>query len=80
MNRSEDYSFLGEETVFEKITTMLAKRSSLTIVDYSEAFLYMPDLVDASKSAWLTLRIMGLPLVQCILFERIIQQGTERVK
>lgn len=83
MNRSETYSFLGEETTaaFEKmITAILSKRSSLTIVDDSEAFLYLPDLVDSSKSAGLTLRIPGLPLVQRILFERIIQQGTVRVK
>jgi sugar-specific transcriptional regulator TrmB len=83
MNRSEAYTFLGEETTaaFEKmITAILAKRSSLTIIDDSEAFLYMPDLVDASKSAGLTLRIPGLPMVQRMLFERIIQQGTVRVK
>jgi sugar-specific transcriptional regulator TrmB len=83
MSRSENFSFLGEETTaaFEKmITAILAKRSSLTIADDSEAFLYMPDLSDASKSAGLTLRIPGLPLVQRILFERIIQQGTTRIK
>ena len=84
MNRSEHLLLLlGEETTaaFEKmITAVLAKRSSLTIVDDSEAFLYLPDLSDASKTAGLTLRIPGLPLVQRILFERIIQQGTVRVK
>ncbi len=83
MTRSDAYSFLGEETTaaFEKmITAILAKRSSLTIADDSEAFLYMPDLSDASKSAGLTLRIPGLPLVQRILFERIVTQGTTRVK
>ncbi|MCW4000164.1 MAG: hypothetical protein NWE93_07985 [Candidatus Bathyarchaeota archaeon] len=78
-----DFSDIGEEVTaaFEKmITAVLGKKSSLTIVDDSEAFLFLPDLSDASKSAGLTLRIPGLPMVQRILFERIIEQGTTRIK
>lgn len=66
---------------FEKmITSVLAKRSSLTIADDSEAFLFLPDLSDPSKSAGLTLRVPGLPMLQRILFERIMEQGTTRIK
>ena len=66
---------------FEKmITAILAKRSSLTIADDEEAFLFLPDLSDPSKSAGLTLRVPGLPMLQRILFERIVEQGTTRIK
>jgi sugar-specific transcriptional regulator TrmB len=62
------------------IIAVLDKKSSLTIIDDVEAFLYLPNLSDDSKSVGITLRIPGLPLLQRILFERIIQQGTTRIK
>jgi sugar-specific transcriptional regulator TrmB len=62
------------------IMTILSKKSSLVLVDDQEAFLFIPDLNDDSKSVGLTLKIPGLPMMQRILFERIIQQGTTRVK
>jgi sugar-specific transcriptional regulator TrmB len=62
------------------IIAVLDKKSSLTIIDDTEAFLYLPNLLDDSKSVGITLRIPGLPLLQRILFERIIEQGTTRVK
>jgi sugar-specific transcriptional regulator TrmB len=62
------------------IIAVLDKKSSLTIIDDTEAFLFLPNLVDDSKSVGITLRIPGLPLLQRIMFERIIQQGTVRVK
>ena len=83
MTREGTFSYLGEETTeaFQKmIAAVLARKSSLTIADDFEAFLFLPDLSDPSKSAGLTLRIPGLPLVQRILFERIVQQGTVRVR
>jgi sugar-specific transcriptional regulator TrmB len=62
------------------IVAVLDKKSSLTIVDDDEAFLYLPNLSDDSKSAGISLRIPGLPMLQRLLFERIIQQGTTRIK
>ncbi|HEY9755023.1 MAG TPA: helix-turn-helix domain-containing protein [Oculatellaceae cyanobacterium] len=62
------------------VTSILEKRSSLTIVDDTEAFLYLPNLSDDSRSAGISLRIPGLPMLQRLLFERIIQQGTTRIK
>ncbi|MCW4023805.1 MAG: hypothetical protein NWF01_02075 [Candidatus Bathyarchaeota archaeon] len=62
------------------ITAILAKKSSLILVDDKEAFLFIPDLTDDSKSVGLTLKIPGLPLMQRILFERIIQQGTVPIR
>jgi sugar-specific transcriptional regulator TrmB len=62
------------------IIAVLDKKSSLTIIDDTEAFLFLPNLADDSKSVGITLRIPGLPLLQRIMFERIIQQGTVRVK
>ncbi len=62
------------------IIAVLEKKSSLTIVDDEEAFLFLPNLPDDSKSTGITLRIPGLPMLQRLLFERIIQQGTTRIK
>jgi sugar-specific transcriptional regulator TrmB len=62
------------------VTSILEKRSSLTIVDDTEAFLYLPNLSDDSRSAGISLRIPGLPMLQRLLFERIIEQGTTRIK
>ncbi len=62
------------------VSSILEKRSSLTIVDDTEAFLYLPNLSDDSRSAGISLRIPGLPMLQRLLFERIIEQGTTRIK
>lgn len=62
------------------IVAILARRASITMVDDREAFLFLPDLFDDSKSVGLTMRIPGLPMLQRILFERIVEQGTTRIK
>jgi sugar-specific transcriptional regulator TrmB len=62
------------------VVAIWARRSCLTMVDDREAFLFLPDLADASKSVGLTLRIPELPMLQRILFERIVAQGTTRIK
>jgi sugar-specific transcriptional regulator TrmB len=62
------------------IVAILSKKASLTIVDDQEAFLFLPDLNDDSKSVGLTLKIPGLPMMQRILFEQIVEQGTVRLK
>lgn len=62
------------------ILAVMARNSSLIIVDDQEAFIYFPDRTDDSKSMGLTLKIPGLPLMQRILFERVVQQGTTRLK
>lgn len=68
-------------TAFRKmIMATLEKRASLIIVDDQEAFLFIPDLNDASKSVGLTLKIPGLPMMQRILFEQIVGQGSVRMK
>jgi hypothetical protein len=69
------------EDAFRKIiTAILSSKASLTIIDDQEAFLYLPHKTDDSKSEGLTLKIPGLPLMQRILFEKIVEQGTTRVK
>jgi sugar-specific transcriptional regulator TrmB len=83
MTHITDLSGISDDTTeaFRKmVLAILAKKSSLTIADDDEAFLYLPNLADDSKSAGITLRIPGLPLLQRILFERIIAQGTTRIK
>lgn len=62
------------------VLAILDKKSSLTIVDDTEAFLFLPNQVDDSRNAGVSLRIPGLPMLQRLLFERIIQQGTTRIK
>ncbi len=62
------------------VVAIWARRSCLTIVDDREAFLFLPNLTDESKSVAVTLRIPGLPMLQRILFERIVAQGTTRIK
>jgi sugar-specific transcriptional regulator TrmB len=62
------------------VLAILDKKSSLTIVDDTEAFLFLPNLTDDSRNAGVSLRIPGLPMLQRLLFERIIQQGTIRIK
>jgi sugar-specific transcriptional regulator TrmB len=83
MTSISNISGIADDTVeaFRKmIIAVLDKKSSLTIVDDEEAFLFLPNLVDDSKSAGISLRIPGLPMLQRLLFERIIQQGTTRIK
>jgi sugar-specific transcriptional regulator TrmB len=83
MTRITNISGIADDTTeaFRKmIVAVLDKKSSLTIVDDEEAFLFLPNHVDDSKSAGITLRIPGLPMLQRLLFERIIQQGTTRIK
>lgn len=83
MVNSPDFSGFPDDTTEafrNMITAILEKKSSLTIIDDDEAFLFLPNPTDDSKSAGITLTIPGLPLLQRILFERIIQQATTRVK
>jgi sugar-specific transcriptional regulator TrmB len=83
MTNISNISGIADDTVeaFRKmIIAVLDKKSSLTIVDDEEAFLFLPNLVDDSKSVGITLRIPGLPMLQRLLFERIIAQGTTRIK
>ncbi len=66
---------------FQKmIIAILSKKSCLIIVDDQEAFLFLPDFNDDSKSVGLTLKIPGLPMMQRILFEQIVEQGSIRIK
>ena len=68
-------------THFRKIVlAILARESSLVVIDDQEAFVYFPDKTDESKSLGLTLKIPGLPMIQRLLFERVVQQGTVRVR
>lgn len=62
------------------ILGILSKRASLTIVDDVEAFLFLPGLNDDSLSVGLTLRIPGMPLMQRILFEKVVAEGTLRIR
>lgn len=62
------------------IRSILSKETCLIIVDNIEAFLSFPDRVDDSRSIGLTLKVPGLPLMQRILFEKVVQRGTSRVK
>jgi sugar-specific transcriptional regulator TrmB len=62
------------------IEAALTKQSCLTIADDKEAFLLIPNFSDPSKNTGLTLRIPGLPMMQRILVERVLSQGTTRVK
>jgi sugar-specific transcriptional regulator TrmB len=83
MTKISNISGIADDTVeaFRRmIIAVLDKKSSLTIVDDEEAFLFLPNPVDDSKSAGITLRIPGLPMLQRLLFERIIAQGTTRIK
>jgi len=83
MTRITDLSGIPDDTTeaFRKmVLAILEKKSSLTIIDDEEAFLFLPNLTDDSKSAGISLRIPGLPMLQRLLFERIIQQGTTRIK
>jgi hypothetical protein len=70
----------GIADAFKKIIVSQCQgKPSLKIGD-SEAFIYLPHKTDDSKSEGLTLKILGLPLMQRILFEKIVEQGTTRVK
>jgi sugar-specific transcriptional regulator TrmB len=62
------------------VGTILAKETSLVIIDNQESFIYFPDKMDNSKSLGLTLKIPGLPMIQRLMFERVVQQGTTRLK
>lgn len=62
------------------ILGILSKNACLTIVDDQEAFIFFPDANDASRSIGLTLKLPGLPMMQRILFEHIVQHGTVRLK
>ena len=62
------------------ILGILSKKACLTIVDDQEAFIFFPDVNDASRSIGLTLKLPGLPMMQRILFEHIVQHGTVRLK
>lgn len=68
------------EAFRKMIIAIMAKHTSLTLIDDQEAFLFIPDLNDDSKSVGLTLKIPGLPVMQRILFEQIVEQGSVRVK
>jgi sugar-specific transcriptional regulator TrmB len=61
------------------VITVMARNASIIVVDDQEAFIHLPN-EDESKSAGLTLKIPGLPLMQRILFERIVQAGTAHVR
>jgi sugar-specific transcriptional regulator TrmB len=61
------------------VLAVMARNASLIVVDDQEAFVHLPNN-DDSKSAGLTLKIPGLPLMQRILFERIVQEGTMHVR
>jgi sugar-specific transcriptional regulator TrmB len=62
------------------IINILSKKSSLIIVDDQEAFFFLPNLNDDSKSIGLTMKIPGLPIMQRLLCERALQQGTVRLR
>ncbi len=62
------------------VDTILARESSLVVIDNQESFVYFPDRADKSKSLGLTLKIPGLPMIQRLMFERVVQQGTTRIK
>jgi|WetSurMetagenome_2_1015567.scaffolds.fasta_scaffold27455_4 sugar-specific transcriptional regulator TrmB len=62
------------------VDTILARESSLVVIDDQESFIYFPDRRDKSKSLGLTLKISGLPMIQRLMFERVVQQGTIRVR
>jgi sugar-specific transcriptional regulator TrmB len=62
------------------VVAVWARQSCLTMADDREAFLFLPNFADSSKSVGLTLRIPGLPMLQRILFEQIIAQGSTMIK
>ncbi|NLE05843.1 MAG: hypothetical protein GX638_13740, partial [Crenarchaeota archaeon] len=68
------------EAFRKMVMSILAKKSCLIIADDQEAFLHLPDSNDDSKSVGLTLKIPGLPLMQRILFQQIIEQSTVKIK
>jgi sugar-specific transcriptional regulator TrmB len=66
---------------FQKlIVDILSRKSSLIMVDDRETFLFLPDINDYSKSVGLTLKIPGLSIMQRILFQQIVEQGSVRIK
>ena len=83
MSNSSNFDSFGEditEAFGKMVMTIIAKNASLIIIDDQEAFIHMPDATDDSRSLGLTIKIPGLPLMQRILFERLVQHGTVRVK
>jgi hypothetical protein len=66
---------------FHKVTmSILQKASCLIIIDNIESFVSFPNRLDDSRSTGLTLKVLGLPLMQRIIFEKIVQRGTTQVK
>ena len=62
------------------VLAIFSRKACLTIVDDQEAFVYWPDKFDNSKSMGLTIKIPGLPMIQRILFERLMSEGTIQIK
>ncbi|MGD0450931.1 MAG: helix-turn-helix domain-containing protein [Candidatus Bathyarchaeia archaeon] len=60
--------------------SIMSKASCLIIIDDVEAFVGFPNKSDDSKSLGLTLRVPGLPYMQRLLFERVWQQSTIKIR
>jgi hypothetical protein len=68
------------EAIDKVVSAIVAKGSSLIIVDDQESFVFFSDRIDNSKSVGLALKVPGFPMMQRILFERAVQQGTTKLK
>ena len=60
--------------------SIMSKASCLLIIDGREAFVAFPDKKDDSKSIGLTLRVPGLPLMQRLIFEKMVEQTSVRIR
>ncbi len=58
----------------------MAAEQQHIIVDDKEAFVIFPDRSDGSTPLGLTLRVPGVPMIQRILFEQVIQRATSRAR
>jgi sugar-specific transcriptional regulator TrmB len=68
------------EDIRKPILSIMSKASCLIIIDDKEAFVAFPDKNDNSRDLGLTLRVPGLPYMQRLLFEKMMQQTTSRAR
>lgn len=70
-------AFIGE---FKgPILAIMSHAAGLIIIDDNEALLCFPDKHDPSQTMGLTLKIPGIPWIQRIIFEEIIQHATIKI-
>jgi sugar-specific transcriptional regulator TrmB len=70
--------FFGDLRV--PVLSIMSKASCLILIDDKEGFVVFPDKNNDSKSLGLTLRVPGLPYMQRLLFEKMMQQSTTRAR